>query len=54
LATALQFHVQALGLPIPYQFLLMLPYVLTLIVLAGYAGKVHAPAALGMPLEESP
>jgi len=53
LATALQFHVQALGLPIPYQFLLMLPYVLTLIVLAGYAGKTHAPAALGRPLEES-
>ena len=51
LATALQFHVQALGLPIPYQFLLMLPYVLTLLVLAGYAGTTHAPAALGVPLE---
>jgi general nucleoside transport system permease protein len=51
LATALQFHVQALGLDIPYQFLLMLPYVLTLLVLAGYAGTTHAPAALGMPLE---
>jgi len=51
LATALQFHVQALGLPIPYQFLLMLPYVLTLLVLAGYAGTTQAPAALGMPLE---
>jgi ABC-type uncharacterized transport system permease subunit len=51
LATALQFHVQALGLPIPYQFLLMLPYVLTLLVLAGYAGKTPAPAALGVPLE---
>jgi len=52
LATALQFHVQALGLPIPYQFLLMLPYVLTLLVLAGYAGTTRAPAALGAPLEE--
>lgn len=51
LATALQFHVQALGLPLPYQFPLMLPYVLTLLVLAGYAGTTHAPAALGMPLE---
>jgi simple sugar transport system permease protein len=49
LATALQFHVQALGLPIPYQFLLMLPYVLTLLVLAGYAGTTRAPAALGAP-----
>lgn len=52
LATALQFHVQALGLRIPYQFLLMLPYVLTLLVLAGYGGKTRAPAALGVPLEE--
>ena len=51
LATALQFHVQALGLPIPYQFPLMLPYVLTLLVLAGYAGTTRAPAALGVPLE---
>jgi ABC-type uncharacterized transport system permease subunit len=53
MATALQFHVQALGLPIPYQFPLMLPYVLTLIVLAGYAGKTRSPAALGKPLEEA-
>jgi simple sugar transport system permease protein len=51
LATALQFHVQALGWHIPYQFLLMLPYVLTLLVLAGYAGRTKAPAALGVPLE---
>ena len=50
LATALQFHVQALGWRIPYQFLLMLPYVLTLLVLAGYAGRTKAPAALGVPL----
>ncbi|MBI3783464.1 MAG: ABC transporter permease [Deltaproteobacteria bacterium] len=53
MATALQFHVQALGLAIPYQFLLMLPYVLTLIVLAGYAGTTRAPAALGTPLDEA-
>jgi general nucleoside transport system permease protein len=51
LATALQFYVQALGLAIPYQFPLMLPYVLTLLVLAGYAGATRAPAALGLPLE---
>jgi ABC-type uncharacterized transport system permease subunit len=52
LATALQFHVQALGWHIPYQFPLMLPYLLTLMVLAGYAGRTNAPAALGMPLED--
>jgi simple sugar transport system permease protein len=51
LATALQFHVQSLGLAIPYQFLLMLPYVLTLLVLAGYAGTAQAPAALGLPID---
>ncbi len=50
-ATALQFHMQAFGVRIPYQFALMLPYVLTLVVLAGYAGKVVAPANLGAPLE---
>ncbi|MBP1684088.1 MAG: putative transporter permease protein [Deltaproteobacteria bacterium] len=51
LATALQFHVQALGLPIPYQFPLMLPYVLTLLMLAGNAGVTNAPAALGAPVD---
>lgn len=30
-----------------YPLLLALPYILTLLVLAGFAGKVHAPAALG-------
>ncbi len=53
LVTALQFHVQALGLPIPYQFLLMLPYVLTLLVLTGYAGTTRAPAALGARLDDN-
>lgn len=49
LATALQFHFQALGLAVPFQFLLILPYVLTLVVLAGVAGRAAAPAALGQP-----
>lgn len=48
-ATALQFHFQALHLDAPYQFFLMLPYLLTLLVLAGYAGRARAPAALGQP-----
>ncbi len=50
-ATALQFHFQALGLAVPFQFFLVLPYVLTLLVLAGFAGRVAAPAALGQPYE---
>jgi len=53
LATALQFHVQALGLPIPYQFLLTLPYLLTLLALAGRGAAVQSPAALGASLDES-
>ena len=48
-ATALQFHFQALGLDVPFQFFLMLPYVLTLLVLAGAVGPPTAPAALGQP-----
>ncbi len=45
-ASALQFLVQSLGLGIPYQLALALPYVLTLVGLAGVAGRVGAPAAL--------
>jgi len=49
-ATALQFWIQALGLRVPYQAVLALPYALTLAALAGVAGRVNAPAALGRPL----
>lgn len=45
-ASALQFLLQALGLDLPYQLFLALPYVLTLAALAGVAGKVTPPAAL--------
>ena len=51
-ASALQFLVQSLGLPIPYQLVLALPYVLTLAALAGVAGRVRAPAALARVDEE--
>ncbi len=47
LATALQFALQAAGLDVPYQFFLMLPYLLTLFALAGAVGRGQAPAALG-------
>jgi simple sugar transport system permease protein len=46
-ATALQFHLQALGSALPYQFVLMLPYGLTLFALAFTGEKLAAPAALG-------
>jgi simple sugar transport system permease protein len=46
-ATALQYLFQSLGLAVPYQLFLMLPYVLTLLALAGAVGRVRAPADLG-------
>jgi simple sugar transport system permease protein len=46
-AMALQFLLQAMGWSIPYQLVLATPYVLTLLALAGLAGRVAAPAALG-------
>lgn len=50
IATALQFRIQALNLEaIPYELLLMLPYVLTLLVLLRGSGRMEAPAALGRP-----
>jgi simple sugar transport system permease protein len=47
-ATALQFRFQALGVTaIPYQFFLMLPYVLTLVAAALFSRRGGSPAALG-------
>jgi simple sugar transport system permease protein len=39
-----------MGLRVPYQFFLMLPYVVALIALAGVMGRVRAPAGLGRPI----
>jgi simple sugar transport system permease protein len=49
LANALQFHFQALGSAIPYEFFLMLPYLLTLAVLVVAAGRAQPPAELARP-----
>ncbi|HEV8122864.1 MAG TPA: ABC transporter permease [Gemmatimonadales bacterium] len=46
LLTALQFLFQASGVAIPYQWFLMLPYVLTLLALAVVRRRVAAPAGL--------
>ena len=52
-ADALQLRAQLLPSGIPLQFLLMLPYVLTIIVLAASAQRAGAPAALGLPYRGS-
>ena len=47
-ASALQYLFQAMGWNVPYQLFLAIPYVLTLLALAGFAGRrIEAPAALG-------
>jgi simple sugar transport system permease protein len=40
---------QVVGSIIPYYFLLMVPYVLTLVVLVGIARGARPPSALGVP-----
>jgi ABC-type uncharacterized transport system permease subunit len=45
-ASAFQFFLQAIGLELPYQLFLALPYLLTLAALAGWVGRARAPAAL--------
>ncbi len=50
-ATALQFRLQARGAAIPYPVFLMLPYVVTLAVLAFAIGRAAAPADLGRAYE---
>jgi ABC-type uncharacterized transport system permease subunit len=50
IADALQFRIQALGSEdLPYEFLLMLPYGLTLVVLASRRLQDQTPKALGIP-----
>jgi simple sugar transport system permease protein len=48
-AEEFQGRLAGLGSPIPSEFLLMAPYVVTLIVVAGLVGKARPPAADGVP-----
>lgn len=50
---ALQLRLQAMGLGIPHDFLLMLPYVLTIVVLVGFVGGARYPAAVGVPYRKT-
>src|SRR5436309_3791177 len=46
-AAAAQYALQASGRGLPFHLLLALPYVVTLLILCGIAGRVRAPEALG-------
>ncbi|HEY5866195.1 MAG TPA: ABC transporter permease [Candidatus Tectomicrobia bacterium] len=48
---ALQIKLQIVGVNVPYQLLGMMPYVVTMVVLAGFIGRAVPPAAVGQPYE---
>jgi ABC-type uncharacterized transport system permease subunit len=50
-ADALQLRVLALNVGIPYQFLVMFPYLVTLIALITVVGRASWPAASGLPFK---
>ncbi len=52
-AVAAQHRLQAMGTAIPYQLTLMLPYVLTLLVLALASRRSAGPADLGQPFSRN-
>ncbi|MBF4561630.1 ABC transporter permease [Microbacterium sp. VKM Ac-2870] len=48
-ATNLQNLLTVLKTPIPSEFMLMLPYVVTILAVVGFAGQIRGPAASGKP-----
>jgi simple sugar transport system permease protein len=52
-AQKLATYLSAVGSPVPNQFLNMLPYIATIIAVAGLVGRVRAPAADGQPYVKS-
>ena len=48
-ADYLQGTLSIIGVPIPSEFMLMVPYVATIIAVSGLVGRVRAPAADGVP-----
>ena len=48
-ANSLQGNLSIIGVPIPSEFMLMVPYVATIIAVSGVVGRVRAPAADGIP-----
>lgn len=52
-ATNLQGVLSVIGSPVPSQFMLMLPYLVTIFAVAGLVGRSRAPAADGVPYIKS-
>jgi simple sugar transport system permease protein len=52
LADGIQMTAQAQGIPIPNDFLLMLPYIITMVALSGFIGRATPPGAIGKPYEK--
>jgi ABC-type uncharacterized transport system permease subunit len=52
-ATNLQSSLSIIGSPVPSEFMLMLPYVVTIFAVAGVVGRVRGPAAAGRPYRKS-
>jgi len=48
-ASSLQNTLSVIGSPVPSEFMLMLPYLVTIFVVAGVVGRSRAPAADGLP-----
>ena len=46
---SLQSNLSIAGVPIPSEFMLMIPYIATIIAVSGLIGRVRAPAADGIP-----
>ena len=51
LVNSLQLWIQVLGIPIPSEIAVMMPYVLTILVLVASASRVRSPSALTKPFE---
>jgi len=51
-ATNLQGVLSAIGSPVPSQFMLMLPYLVTIFAVAGLVGRSRPPAADGVPYKK--
>ncbi len=52
-ASNLQNTLSVIGSPVPSEFMLMLPYIVTIFAVAGFVGKSRAPAADGKPYIKS-